>query len=289
MTPVAVFPGLVPAKGLIVCADDFAASSGVSRGIAQLAQCGRISATSVMVLSPRWAHDVALLRGMRGQTDVGLHLDWTSDFALVAGHGMTLTQAMRRAVLGGFDQAQARAQIEHQLDLFEAHWGSAPDYVDGHQHVQQFNGIRQALLAVLTRRYAVLPRKPYLRVSRVAQGGLDLKSAMINAMGANALEIIASDAGTVCARGLFGVYDFKGDGARYGRLMQRWLRRAPSGSILMCHPAQAVEAGDPIGVARVQEFGYLNGPDFATALQTARVRPARGCEVLGHELSAVAP
>ena len=33
---------------------------------------------------------------------MGLHLDWTSAFARSAGHGVSLTGAMLKAVLGGF-------------------------------------------------------------------------------------------------------------------------------------------------------------------------------------------
>lgn len=267
-------------RQVIICADDFAVHKSASLGIVQLARVGRISATSVMVLSPHWAHDVALLQDVRGQIDVGLHLDWTSDFAMAAGHGLTLGQAMRRALLGGFDASRARAAVEQQLDLFEARWGAAPDYVDGHQHVQQFNGIRQALVQVLARRYAALPRKPYLRISKSVPFGLNVKPAIMGAMGANALEKLAISGGVTSAVALFGIYDFKGDAARYARLMQHWLRQVTPGSILMCHPAQAAQPGDPIGVARLQEFAYLMGPAFAAALQQARVRPARGGEVL---------
>ena len=75
---------------MIVCADDFAINTSASLGIAKLAQMGRLSATSAMVLSPRWAMDAPRLQDLRGQFDVGLHLDWTSDFALAAGHGLPL-------------------------------------------------------------------------------------------------------------------------------------------------------------------------------------------------------
>ena len=43
------------AKAVILCADDFAVNASASLGIAKLAGLGRISATSAMVLSPRWA------------------------------------------------------------------------------------------------------------------------------------------------------------------------------------------------------------------------------------------
>jgi len=264
------------ARGIIVCADDFAVNQSASLGIAKLLALGRLSATSAMVLSPRWATDVALLQGVRGQVDVGLHLDWTRDFAVAAGHGLPLGQAMRRALLGGFDQTQAIAVIERQLDLFEAQWHAAPDFVDGHQHVQQFAGIREALVEVLVRRYGAQPARPYLRVSRAPSGSAGLKGHIISWMGSNALENIADCAHIASARGLFGIYNFDGSTLDYAVRMRRWLAQAPAGSILMCHPAQAAEPGDEIGVARAQEFAYLVGPEFAAALQTAKVKPVRG-------------
>ncbi len=274
-------PEFLPAntKRVIVCADDFAIHASASLGIAKLAGLGRLSATSAMVLSPRWPADAELLRDLRGRLDVGLHLDWTSDFALDAGHGMPLGKAMGRALLGGFSRAQADTVIEHQLDLFERHWQAPPDFVDGHQHVQQFAGIREALVAALARRYGACAVKPYLRISRVPSGMADLKSRVIASMGAQALASLADAAGLPRANGLLGIYDFGGGPQRYADLMAGWLVRAPGGAILMCHPAQAAEPDDAIGPARAQEFAYLASPDFADALQRAKVTVVRGRDV----------
>ena len=251
-----------------------------SYALAKLARLGRISATSVMVLSPRWGRDVALLQDLRNRIDVGLHLDWTSDFAVAAGHGMSLGSAMRRAVMGGFDGFRATAVIERQLDLFEAQWGALPDHVDGHQHVQQFAGIREALVAVLVRRYGRLAQQPYLRISRAPKGHQDLKSWVISWMGADALEKIAQSAGLKRAGSLFGMYNFAGSPACYAALMTRWLLQAPDSAIIMCHPAQAAEPGDEIGLARAQEFVYLAGGDFADALRQSQVSLVRGLKSL---------
>jgi len=269
-----------PVRRIIVCADDFAVTQSASMGIAKLARLGRISAASAMVLSPRWTQDAALLQDMRDQLDVGLHLDWTSSFARAAGHGMSLYSAMRQAVLGRLGGRAAAEVIARQLDLFEAHWRSPPDYVDGHQHVQQFAGIREALVAELTHRYGRQTVKPYLRVSRASPTLTDLKSRVITWMGANALEKIATDAGFTVARSLYGIYNFDGNTAHYAALMTSWLTRASTGAILMCHPAQAAEPGDEIGVARAQEFAYLIGPEFTQTLQQTGVLLARGQEVL---------
>lgn len=273
-------PSETSVRRIILCADDFAVNASASQGIAKLAGAGRLSATSAMVLSPRWAQDVALLQPLRQRLDVGLHLDWTSNFAVAQGHGLSLGQAMRRAVLGGFDPVAARAVIEHQLDLFESHWQAPPDYVDGHQHVQQFAGIREALVQALARRYGQAASRPYVRVSKAPRGQADLKARVIAAMGAGALEKIATRLGVARATALLGIYSFDGDEAAYGQLMAQWLAQAPSGSILMCHPALAAEAGDEIGPARAREFAYLSGPSFPKALAHAGVVLARGAQAL---------
>jgi predicted glycoside hydrolase/deacetylase ChbG (UPF0249 family) len=268
-------------KGVIVCADDFAFNASVSCGIAKLAAMGRISATSVMVLSDRWHQDVSLLRPMRGRIDVGLHLDWTSAFAVAAGHGLSLGAAMRRALLGGFDIDQASSVIERQLDLFEEKWQSPPDYVDGHQHVQQFAGIREALVDVLARRYCTEVRRPYLRISRPPKGMGGLKSKMIAWMGGDALEKLACSAGFTVTSALLGVYDFLGNPMRFGGLMVRWLAQAPVGSVIMCHPSQAVEPNDEIGFARAQEYLYLGSDEFLEILDLNHVKICRG-EIVGN-------
>ena len=267
-------------KGLILCADDFAVHAEASMGIARLAQQGRLSATSVMVLSPRWAQDATLLQDLRGRIDVGLHLDWTSDFARASGHGLSLHAAMLKAMLGGFGRAAAqtatRSVIERQLDAFEARWGAPPDHVDGHQHVQQFAGIREALVQALASRYGAGAAMPYVRISRAPAGAADAKSRVIAAMGATALEALAAHRGVPRTTALLGVYDFAGDAQRYGRLMQCWLAQAPAHSIIMCHPGQAAVHDDAIGAARAREFAYLGGAAFADVLAMAGVQLVRG-------------
>ena len=264
-------------KSLLLCADDFCASAYVSQGIAELAALGRISATSVMVLSPRWPQDAALLRDLRGRIDVGLHLDWTSSFALRAGHGMTLGAAMRRALFDGFDQAAAYERIARQLDAFEQQWKAPPDHIDGHQHVHQFAGIRQPLVALIAQRYG--QSKPLLRIARVPAAQADFKSWVIAAMGATALEQEALRAGIACSAGLSGVYDFRGDADRYAGLMACWLRTTAQGGVIMCHPSSQAVADDGPGPAREREYAYLKSEIFSQALSQAQVRLVRATQL----------
>jgi len=268
-------------KHLILNADDFAFNAAVSRGIVTLAQKGRLTATSAMTLSPRWATDAPALAEFRAQIDVGLHLDWTSPFAINAGHGFGLKRAMLSAVLGGFNKTTARVVIERQLDAFEQVWQASPSHIDGHQHVHQFKGIRDALVDIMAKRYSGVPsyQKPYLRISKGASGWLDVKANVIAALNANAIKNIAAKAGITPAKGLFGIYNFEGSEADFARLMAQWLREAPDHTIIMCHPAHGVldaldsviDADDAIAQARQREFNYLSSDDFAQALLHASV------------------
>ncbi len=260
---------------VVLCADDYAAHASVSQGILDLARRGRLSATSVMVLSERWPQDASPLRELSDRIDVGLHLDFTSPMAVAAGHGRGLGALMLRSCfpLTPALQDQWRRAMEIQCDAFEAQWKAPPDHVDGHQHVQQFAGMRDILLEVLARRYP--DRQPWLRVSRVAQP--DFKARVITRWGAQAWQRQLAAQGWVGVAPLRGAYGFSGGAAAYAQHMQTWLAQARGdGGLIMCHPAQGLDSADPIAAARQWEYDYLSSEAFAHDLTVAGVRLASG-------------
>ena len=261
-------------RPLVVCADDYAVHASATAGILALAHRQRVSATSVMVLSPRWPTDAAPLRECRQHLDVGLHLDFTSPFACAAGFGRSLGGMMGRTLwpLGASLRRQWRDAIERQCDAFEQHWQEAPDHVDGHQHVQQFAGLRDVLLEVLTRRY---DHHPWLRVSQVGQP--DLKAAIITRWGARGWQHRLQAAGWQGLAPLRGAYDFTGGYEAYAHRMRGWLAQARrDGGLIMCHPAQGVDETDDIGQARAWEYAYLASDAFAHDLRAAGLHLVRG-------------
>ena len=267
-------------RRVVMCADDFAISAPVSQAIAQLAQRHRLSATSAMVLSPRWSHDADLLKDLRGQLDVGLHLDWTSAFAIAQGHGHSLGQIMLRSMLapqlGGLQTTAVTAEIERQLDAFESVWQAPPDHIDGHQHVQQFGTVRKALLDVMARRYGA--QQPYLRVSRPTPGRSDFKGRVMAAWGSTALVHDASRLRIPTAPALSGIYDLFNESVDYASLMDAWLRQVPDTTLLMCHPALN-ETTDDHAYARAAEWRHLKSEAFVDQLNARRVSLVRGGEV----------
>jgi predicted glycoside hydrolase/deacetylase ChbG (UPF0249 family) len=276
---------LTPMKNLVLCADDFALSAPVSEAIVQLAQAQRISATSAMVLSPRWAQDAASLKDLRGQIDVGLHLDWTSEFAKARGHGLGLGRIMLHSVLpealGLLNSHAVEVEIERQLDAFESSWQAPPDHIDGHQHVQQFGIIRRALLKVMQRRYA--GQQPYLRISRPPDGQADLKGLVMAAWGSQALLREAALRQIPCAPALSGIYNLFDEHLDYATLMDAWLAQVPESTLLMCHPGLPTgQRQSPSGdhaYARVAEWQHVSSDLFMQQLQQHHVRLVRGARV----------
>ena len=267
-----------PTHRLCVCADDYAASESVSHAIAELLAQGRIHATSVMVCSPRWPSDAQVLRlnvAHVAHASVGLHLDWTSPFAVAAGHGMSLPALMARCALRALSHRHACEVIHRQLDAFESVWHSPPSHVDGHQHIHQFAVIRDALFEVLDRRYGnpTSPQQgapwPWLRHAQVAlpdEAGMAerLKASVIGAWGARPFAQHVEQAGQRLMGPLLGVYDFNPAPGVFEAHMAQWLRHfdgLPS-AVLMVHPALQAQGDDPIGQARVREWAFLSGPQW---------------------------
>jgi predicted glycoside hydrolase/deacetylase ChbG (UPF0249 family) len=263
-------------KRVVLCADDYALNAPTSQGIVALAMLGRLSATSVMSLSPRWREDVAALREVRDRLDVGLHLDWTSSFAIDAGHGSGLGLLMARAALRVYNQQALQDEMQRQLDAFETLWQAAPDHVDGHQHIHQFPVFRDALAEVLMQRYGAHAVRPWVRVSRVAQPGL--KARVISGMGSDGLQHWAQQHAWPTVGPLLGAYGFDGSVDDYARHMQGWLAAVPAdhAALIMCHPAVSAQADDDIGPARKREFAYLASHDFVQHLADAGVCLVRG-------------
>ena len=264
-------------KPIVLCADDYALNDSVSQGILVLAKKKRLSATSVMTLSPLWAQHAPALLELQGAIDVGLHLDWTSEFAQQAGWGQALGAVMWRSLTGRLEANRVREAIERQFDAFEKIWQSPPDHVDGHQHIQQFDGLREVLCEVLARRYGQSKPKPWLRISQAHKAGF--KGALISWMGANSLRDWALAHNWPVVSPLLGVYGFDGTIDDYARRMQGWLADASqldTTALIMCHPAITSEMGDAIGNARAKEFAYLSSDEFVAHLNQAQMQLERG-------------
>lgn len=292
-----------PGKLLAVCVDDFGLHEGVNQAVLDLLALRRISAVSVLVDGPSWGSGASALREAVGGcaarvADVGLHLNFTEMLdpsAQAACPSLPLGALIKACYLRRLSVPALVAEIERQWGRFEAVWGRAPDFIDGHQHAHQLPQIRDALLEVLRRRYpagsqdARAAALPWVRQClppgwRAVLAGISLsdtvKAAVIGTLGAGVLGRAVAALGLRHSERLLGVYPFDADAPAYLRRWQAWLRLVrPQGDLLMCHPATDMAMPPPwpdvIAASRRMEHAVLTGEAFGRLLQDAGVQVAR--------------
>jgi predicted glycoside hydrolase/deacetylase ChbG (UPF0249 family) len=148
---------LLPVKRLIIHADDFGLTPGVTRGILDAHAAGIVTSTSVMIGTPGWsdaAHRLPTLPSL----DVGLH------FNLLVGRPMTsaptitdrhtgtflpLTTLVARALTGRLDADEVRAECTAQLQALQA-TGARVTHIDSHRHTHPLPGVWSAVRSVAT-------------------------------------------------------------------------------------------------------------------------------------------
>ena len=246
-------------KSIILCADDYGLCEPVGAGIRELVVRRCLSAVSCMSSAPAWPEEAALLKPLRDQIDVGLHFNLTLGFAAPA---PGLTTWLKNSLTGQSDLVAVEKAFLQQLDLFESVWGSPPDFIDGHQHVHVFPGIRHRLLQLISKRYPVGMR-PWIRLVTPPLTGHDAPlKALIVRMLSLGFARNARQAGLDLPRGFAGLYSLSGT-ADFPAMMAGWLRHSAPGTVVMCHPSLCAEHDpDGIGQARLQEFQYLRSSAF---------------------------
>ncbi|MBX9588665.1 MAG: ChbG/HpnK family deacetylase [Hyphomonadaceae bacterium] len=255
---------------LILCADDYALTEGVSRAIGELAAARRLSATSVMVTTPHWPATAARLNVHRGHLAIGLHLNLTLGRPLGAMPRLApkavfpgRDRLIALALLGIASSAEIAQEIERQLQAFEQGLGFPPDHIDGHEHVHVLSGIRQPLLDVVSRRYA--PIRPLIRdpsdrwqAMAARRTGPRLKAVVVGAL-ALRLAAAAERAGVPTNHGFSGFSRFDPAVPYAQELADAMLATGPR-HIVMCHPGHPdaeLAKLDPVVERRRMEYDAL--------------------------------
>lgn len=254
---------------VILCADDFAMTRGISEGIVALAATGRLSATSAMVNMPHWASQAAPALALRDRFAVGLHLNLTFGAPLGAmpklapgGQLPPPDRVVGRAVSRAIDREEVADEIARQFDRFEEVAGVPPDFVDGHHHVHVLPVIRDALLEVMRRRFprgGPLIRDPADRVTAILQRRVAAGKALTVAMLAAGFRHAANAAGFATNRGFSG-YSIIGT-VPYAAEFDASLVAPGPQQMIMCHPGLPDDEHgdrDSIATRRPEELALLS-------------------------------
>ncbi len=262
--------------GVVLCADDFAMTNGISQSIIELAEAGCLSATSAMTTSAHWPSHASWLARARGRMATGLHFNLTLGRPLGAmaqlapsGTFPSIGPLTARALVGAITRDEIAAEFARQLASFEAELGLPPDHIDGHQHVHVLPIVRHAILDVLAARYSPGHRRPLLRdpadnYARIAQRNRSRTKAITLASLAAGFGRVAQQAGFACNDSFAGISDFAigGVDADFAAAC-----RAPgSRHLVMCHPGfvdDELKRIDPVTDRRVSEHAFLLRQHFA--------------------------
>jgi len=280
-------------RPVILCADDYGQSGGISAGILALAQEGRLSAVSCLANGPSLAADAPALAVLAPRLDLGLHLCLTEFPPLGPipglspdGRPATLGRVVRLAVAGRLDGAAVLAEFTRQLDRFQALFGRPPDYLDGHQHVHLLPGVRQALFRLLRQRLAGAP----VYVRRLGRGpaapppaGRELAKvlpvALLGTGFAAALDRMGVP-GNDAFRGLHG-FDPAEGAAQVAARFRRWFQAPGRRLLVNCHPGlpepspSGTAMADAIAATRAAEYAFLSDSGFPALLGERNTRLAR--------------
>lgn len=268
-------------RKVVLCADDYAMSAGISRAILELADRGRVSATSAMANAEDWPNAARDLRVFDGRIGIGLHLTLTWGAPLAAmpafapsGRFPDLGAVLKRSLTGRLPAAEIEAEIARQWRAFVDVLGREPDFVDGHQHVHVLPGIRAHLLRLLARRSgrrAIWLRDPRDRLQSVLGRPSASKALLVGAL-ATGVDGQAVRARLATNRGFSGFSGFDPD-QDLGRSFDCYFNQLGARPLVMCHPGH-VESGETLdGVtdARRREFDYLDSRTFSDLLTRQRL------------------
>jgi predicted glycoside hydrolase/deacetylase ChbG (UPF0249 family) len=259
-------------KKLILCADDFGLSAGISRGIIDLAQSGRLSAVGCIVNQPEFVVQAPTLLALKNQVQIGLHFNLTEGAFLSRPeqNGIGLNKLLLQSHLHLLNKQLIANEFKAQLDKFIQVMDRLPDFIDGHQHVHQFPVIRKIILNAYDKRLRL--NKTYIRSTYPAISLLPylFKAKILAMTGGRALLRALKQRNIPHNMYFSGIYDFK-PGSNYRQIFQKWLQAMPSDTLIMCHPGQGFDAQDPIAAARIIEYDYFRCAFFLEDLQKYKV------------------
>ena len=137
-------------RALIVNADDFGLTRGVSAGILAAHRHGIVTSTTVLVTADVDRSQLAQARD--AGLGLGLHLNLTLGKpvtrarSLVDGSGAFVRDPRRAAA--GADAREVRAEAEAQIERFEKLVGRPPTHIDTHHHVGLYAPVRDVVVDV---------------------------------------------------------------------------------------------------------------------------------------------
>jgi len=272
------------AKRIWLCADDYGISPGVNSAIRELIERGRLNATSVMMVTSAIGRDeVVRLKEAAAKNPrcaIGLHVTLTAPFRPLTMHFRPLRdelflpfpKLLRAGMLRRLDPEMIRAEVIMQIAAFRDLFERAPDFVDGHQHVQLYPQVRDGLLAAVEEKAPEAWVRQVRRNQPLGQRLTRPKALFLDHLSTQ-FKRRAIRAGLAHNPAFAGAYDYSRI-PDYATLMPGFLDGLPEGGVIMCHPGfvdDVLIGLDPLTRVREIEHAYLASEDFPALLAANKV------------------
>lgn len=269
-------------KRLIVNADDYGRTPGVSRGIREAHLRGLVTSTTAMMNMPDVEADLRAALDACPTLGLGVHLTLTAGAPLLPPERARSLVAPDRRFLpleaftarrGALERAEVRAEWQAQIEQFCRIAGRPPDHLDSHHHTSYFTPMLFETMLDLAAAYGCAVRQPLAAppeaTRRVVAG---LPGALVEQMAEFAPRLVAE---RQIPHPDHLIVSFYGEGATLEHLSSI-LQTLPEGAAeIMCHPGLADEpllAGSGYARQRERELAALTDPSVGAVIVEQRIQ-----------------
>ena len=258
---------------LIVNADDYGRTPGVSLGIREAHLRGIVTSTTVLMNMREVQEDLGRALSECPHLGLGVHLVLTSGGpvpSLANGGGAFPDMAEQVERLSRLDPAEAMAEWHAQIERFVAVTGRAPDHLDSHHHVSYSSEMLFRAMLELADEYGCA-----IRVPRPANGGpmVGLPSALAPVVEEFVVRLV-SEFAPRCPDYFEGTFY---DAQATQTTLLNLLADLPSGvTELMCHPGYAdaeLLTGSTYNRQRETELRVLTDPAVSALVKEWGIQP----------------
>lgn len=269
--------GGIAERRVVVNADDFGLTDGVTRGIVEAHEAGSVTAASMFANAPGFDDAVRAARD-HPSLDLGLHLNLTVGApvagaervpSLCDGGGgfLPLGHLCARALVGRVVASEVTRECRAQLERLRHH-GIAVTHLDGHRHVHVLPGVWEGVISAVQGAGVVVrvPWEPFAGGRRLAK--LAIRCALALAGDTRPPRLPPHFRGL----GLLGA-------TRFAEALVALLQQLPPGDTeIAVHPGYSDEELlrlDPYGAERGWELEALRSPEVLTVLRREGFRLTR--------------
>jgi predicted glycoside hydrolase/deacetylase ChbG (UPF0249 family) len=250
-------------KRLIVNADDYGRTPGVSKGIRKAHRDGVVTSTTALMNIPGIEDELQAAMREAPELGLGVHLVLTSGAPILPTKsldsitgGRTSFPALEDILcrLDRIDPEQAAAEWDAQIRKFISVTGRNPDHLDSHHHTTYFSEALFEKFLILAQRYGCAIRTPFPCQSGYCDGMPEELTTAVR-------DFVPRLTGILLPRKPdWFIGTFYDEQATYEQLLHIIDQMDPGVSELMCHPGYAdpeLMAGSAYNKPREREIEIL--------------------------------